>query len=62
MRTVFCAKCASIALFYFVHKKMGGEVELDTRVLRETLEGVPLNTYEVIKWIEEYLKEQYQQK
>ena len=38
---------------------MGGEVELDTRVLRETLEGVPLNTYEVIKWIEEYLKEQY---
>jgi hypothetical protein len=28
-------------------------------MLRETLEGVPLSTYEVIKWIEEYLKEQY---
>ena len=45
--------------FYFSHKKGGGEVTLDTRELREVLEGVPLNSYEVIKWIEEYLKEQY---
>ena len=45
--------------FEFVHKINKGEVTLDTRILRETLEGVPLNTYEVIKWIEEYLKEQY---
>lgn len=45
--------------FLFVHKKQGKEVRLDTRELRVVLEGVPLNTYEVIKWIEEYLKEQY---
>ena len=45
--------------FYFSHKKGGGEVTLDTREIREVLEGVPLNSYEVIKWIEEYLKEQY---
>ena len=45
--------------FYFSHKKGGGEVKLDTREIREVLEGVPLNSYEVIKWIEEYLKEQY---
>lgn len=45
--------------FLFVHKKNGGEVSLDTRQLREVLEGVPLNSYDVIKWIEEYLQEQY---
>lgn len=45
--------------FLFTHKTESGEVVLDTRVLRETLEDVPLNTYEVIKWIEEYLREQY---
>lgn len=45
--------------FLFIHKKDGKDVSLDTRELRVVLEGVPLNTYEVIKWIEEYLKEQY---
>ena len=45
--------------FLFTHKKEKGEVILDTRELRQVLEGVPLNTYEVIKWIKEYLKEQY---
>ena len=43
----------------FVHKKNGGAVELDTRELREVLGDVPLDNYEVIKWIEEYLKEGY---
>ena len=46
--------------FLFVHKKAGGEVRLDTREVREVLEDVPLNCYEVIKWTEEYLKEQYE--
>lgn len=46
--------------FLFTHKKGGGEVVLDTRELREVLEGVPLNCYEVIKWTENYLKEQYE--
>ncbi len=45
--------------FLFLHSMSGGEVKLDTRELRVILEGVPLNSYEVIKWIEEYLNEQY---
>ena len=49
--------------FYFRHKILKQEkdvqVELDTREIREILEGVPLNEYEVIKWIEGYLNEQY---
>ena len=46
--------------FLFTHKTEKREVALDTRELREVLgEDVPLNTYDVIKWIEDYLKEQY---
>ena len=37
----------------------GGSVELDTRELRGVLGEVPLDNYEVIKWIEDYLKEGY---
>lgn len=46
--------------FLFVHKTDFGEIKLDTRELRTVLEGVPLDTYEVIVWIREYLNEQYQ--
>ncbi len=46
--------------FLFVHQTLSGEVKLDTRELRVVLEGVPLDTYEVIVWIKEYLNEQYQ--
>ena len=47
--------------FYFCHKNGDKKAELDTRQLREVLGGdVALNTYEVIKWTEEYLHEQYQ--
>ena len=45
--------------FLFVHTLGENQVKLDTRELRLMLEGVPLDTYEVIKWIEEYLNEQY---
>ena len=45
--------------FLFVHTIGDYAVMLDTRELRETLEGIPLDTYEVIKWIEEYINEQY---
>lgn len=46
--------------FLFRHTKSGKTAELDTRQLREVLgEEVSLSEYEVIKWIEEYLKEQY---
>lgn len=47
--------------FKFVHNIDNYEVSLDTRQLREVLEDVPLNSYEVIKWIEESLKEQYRE-
>ena len=46
--------------FYFKHTYSGAmPIELDTRVLRDILENVPLNTYEVINWIESKLREQY---
>lgn len=47
--------------FLFRHTKGEGEVLLDTRELREVLQGVPLDTYDVIKWIEGNLTEQYNQ-
>ena len=47
--------------FLFRHVRPAGVVSLDTRELREQLgDEIPLNTYEVIKWVEEYLREQYQ--
>lgn len=46
--------------FLFTHQKEDNEARLDTRELRTVLEGVPLNTYEVLEWIKEYLNEQYQ--
>ena len=45
--------------FLFVHQTNNGEVKLDTRELRTVLEGVPLDTYDVIVWTREYLNEQY---
>ena len=45
--------------FLFIHKKGDGEVRLDTRELREVLLDVPLDSFEVLQWIEENLKEQY---
>ena len=45
--------------FLFIHKTEDKEIRLDTRELRTVLDGVPLNTYEVIKWIKEFLNEQY---
>ena len=46
--------------FLYCHKKGGSEVNLDTRELREVLEGVPLDTFEVICWIRDHLGEQYE--
>ena len=43
----------------FVHTLKGENIELDTKELREVLGDVPLDNYEVIKWIEDYLKEGY---
>ena len=45
--------------FLFVHTICDKEIRLDTRELRGVLEGVPLNTFEVLEWIKGYLEEQY---
>ncbi len=46
--------------FLFRHTKVGGEVILDTRELRAMLDDIPLDSYEIIKWIEGYIAEQYE--
>lgn len=45
--------------FVFRHVMPDRTVELDTRELREALGAVPLNSFDVIVWIKEYLAEQY---
>jgi len=45
--------------FLFTHEMNDGCVSLDTRELRAVLEGVPLDTFEVLIWIKENLVEQY---
>ena len=45
--------------FVFIHNGENSTVRLDTRELREILEDVPLNSFEVIKWIKGFLEEQY---
>ncbi len=47
--------------FLFCHQRDGRSVELDTRELREVLEDVPLNSYDVMLWIEGNLQEQYEE-
>lgn len=45
----------------FTHKTEGKEtVELDTRTLREVLQGLPLSNPEVQLWIRDYTKQQYE--
>lgn len=46
--------------FLFRHRSPRFDVELDTRKLREVLEDVPLNSYDVMEWIGGYLREQYE--
>ena len=45
--------------FLFVHKLKNHEICLDTRSIKEVLEGIPIDSYEIIKWIGENLLEQY---
>lgn len=42
-----------------IHKTENGKIILDTREIRKHLKGVPLDTFDVLKWIKEYLDEQY---
>ena len=45
--------------FLFTHSKGDASVSLDTREIRAVLEGVPLDTFEVLIWIKDNLEEQY---
>ena len=47
--------------FKFTHSICDATVSLDTRELREVLEDVPLDTFEVLLWINDYLTEQYKE-
>ena len=47
--------------YTFRHQAKGTNVQLDTKELRIALgEGIPLSEFEVITWISEFLREQYQ--
>ncbi len=52
-------QCNPNTEFHFSHQKEKGRVELDTKELRAVLGDLPLNTFEVVLWIKDYLKEQY---
>ncbi len=43
--------------FLYRHKTDKGEFVLDTKEIRETLGGVPLDIPDVLSWINEYIKE-----
>lgn len=45
----------------FTHTYGDGVVQLHTSQMKEILGDVPLDNFEVIMWIQEYLKEQYSQ-
>ncbi len=44
----------------YTHQKDNGCVSLDTDELKAVLGDVPLDTFEVLAWIGDYIKEQYQ--
>ncbi len=41
------------------HRQEKPPVELDTRQLRQILEDIPLNSFEILTWIRDHLTEQY---
>ena len=45
--------------FVFEHTSPSQNVRLDTKELREVLGDVPLDSFEVICWIKDFLQEQY---
>ena len=47
--------------FSYIHKIGTDTVELDTAQMRAVLEDVPLNSFEVLQWIEATVNEQYAQ-
>ena len=47
--------------FLFEHETPAGNVRLSTAEMREMLGDVPLDSFEVLNWVKEYLSEQYAQ-
>ena len=47
--------------FLFTHTGDGLNVKLDTREMREVLDDIPLDSFEILTWISENLKEQYKE-
>ncbi len=45
--------------FLYRHIFGDSEVSLDTRELRSVLDGIPLDSFEILLWIKENLEEQY---
>ena len=46
--------------FLFTHQREDKEtVKLDTKELRQVLEDVPLNSFDVLQWMKAFLQEQY---
>ena len=47
--------------FEFLHQKSDRRIFLDTKELRQVLgEDIPLNEPEILRWIGDYLREQYE--
>lgn len=46
--------------FLYVHNADGKEVRVDTREMREILGDISLSSYEVISWLGDFLREQYE--
>lgn len=44
--------------FVYTHETPQGSFTLDTRALREMMQGVPLSEPEVLNWIRDYIREQ----
>lgn len=45
--------------FLFCHKTDAKEISLDTREIRAVIEGIPLDSFEILSWIRDNLEEQY---
>ena len=52
--------CCKNGDFKFAHLKGDKSILFDTRQMRNVLDGVPLDSYRVLKWTEEYLKKEYE--
>ena len=50
-------QCHTDCDFHFIYRWDENEFDLDTRQLREILEGVPLNSVEIVLWIRDFMND-----